>query len=231
MPSKKNKRNNSKNNNRRKNYSSLKPYPNMMLYSSPRAVMPPEFDTVLSYHVQDQVTNVGALLASIKFDTNAYDVDPALGSTAMPGFTEFAGFYSRFRTLAMSYKFSVANQEVFPLTIIHGFSNSSIASGAVNINYAGNPMMQSTMVGPLTGMCTRILRGSKTVCQINGTQQPLFDDLFTGSTTSSTLTSTGTKYCYCAVVAPVVLTAAGGLLVTVEIKLRVRFYLPFWLTG
>jgi len=193
-------------------------------------VMPPQFDTVLSYHVQDVITNVAGTAASIRFTTNAYDVDPALGSTAMPGFTEFAGFYARFRTLDMSYKFSCANQEAFSLTIIHGFSNSSIASGSVNINYAGNPLMGSTIVGPLTGDNTKVLRGKKTVVQITGTQQPLFDDIYTGSTSSSTLASGGTKHCYCAILAPAALMAAG-MLVTVEIKMLIRFYLPNWMTS
>lgn len=199
-----------------------------VIYRSPDPVAPASIDIWLSYHVQNVVTNVAGTQASIRFRTEAYDVDPALGSTAMPGFAEWATIYARYRPLAMGYKFSVANQEAFPLTVIHGFSNSSIASGSVAITYAGNPFMQSTMVGPATGKGISVLQGMKTIQQLAGTKQALFDDLYTGSTSSATLSSTGTKYCYCAVIAPQALTALG-LLVTVEVKLKLRFFLRNWL--
>lgn len=200
------------------------------LYKSPRSILPPEYDTRLKYIVQDIVTNVGGVAASIRFRTDAYDVDPALASTAMPGFVEFAAFYARFRTLGMSYKFSCANQEAFSVTMIHGFSNSSIASGSLSITYAGNPLMRSTIVGPLTGINTKILRQSATVVKIAGTEQPLFDDLYTGSTTSATLATAGTVWCNCGVISPVVMTAAG-VLVTVEVTLHLRFYRANFLTS
>jgi hypothetical protein len=195
------------------------------IYSSPRIVMPAEFTTKLVYSVLNTVTNVAGFAASIRFGTNAYDVDPALGSTAMPGFAEFAGFYSRFRTMAIGYEFSVANEEAFSLTIVHGFSNSVIASGSFGLPYAGNPLMHSTQIGPLTGLNLKTLRGHKTVTAITGTQQPLFDDLYTGSTTSSTLPTASTKWCYCAFLSSQPLTAVGAL-VTARITLTVKFYLP-----
>lgn len=198
------------------------------MYNSPRMVMPPEYDTVLRYTVQDVVTNAGGVRASIRFGTNAYDVDPTLASTAMPGFAEFAQFYARFRTLAIKYKFSAANQEAFNITVIHGFSNSAIASGSVNIEYAGNPLMKTAILGPLTGQNRGTFTQKATVAKITGTQQPLFDDLYTGSTTSSTMVASATKWAYFALISPVVMTAAG-VLVTVEIDLTIRFYLPNWL--
>lgn len=200
----------------------------LAMYKSPRDVMPNQYDTKLKYMTNLVVTNVGAFLASSRYTTNAYDVDPSVGSTAMPGFTEFAGFYARFRTLAIKYKFSANNMELFPLTIIHGFSNSSIASGAVALTYAGNPLMVSSILGPLTGQGRGTFQRKATVVKIAGTAQPLYDDIYTGSTTSSTLATAGTKHCYFAVVSPVLLTAAGVYL-TVEIELTIRFYLPNWL--
>lgn len=197
----------------------------MTMWRSPRTVMPVEFDTTLKYIVQDVVTNIGAASASIKFRTEAYDVDPALASTAMPGFAEFAAFYARYRTLRLMYKFSAANQEAFPVTIIHGYSNSSIASGSLSIGFAGNPLMSTSILGPLTGMNTKVFRGNRSVVDIAGTIQPLVDDLYTGSTTSATLATAGTCYCNFGVLSPAALTAAG-VLVTVEVSLHIRFYRP-----
>jgi len=198
------------------------------LYKSPRTVMPSTYVTNLKYIVQDTVTNVGGVRASISFRTEAYDVDPALGSTAMPGFAELGALYARYRALRMTYKFSVANQEAFSITTIHGFSNSSIASGSLSIGYAGNPLFNSGMLGPLTGQGRATYRQSASVVAVAGSQQPLFDDLYTGSTASATLATAGTTWCYFGVITPVVMTAAG-VLVTVEITLQVQFYRPLFI--
>lgn len=197
----------------------------MTLYSSPRRIMPVEFDTTFTYTVQYVVTAIGGLLANIRFTTNAYDVDPTLASTAMAGFSELAALYARFRTLNISYKFTAYNQEVFPVTILHGFSNVVIASSALGLNYAENPLMSSHMLGPLTGQGRGVYRKSSSVQNISGTAQSLYDDLYTGSTTSSTLASAGTCHCYFGVVSAANLTGAG-VLVSVEINLRVRLYRP-----
>jgi hypothetical protein len=200
----------------------------LIMYKSPRTIMPTQYNTRLVYLIDTVVTNVGNTQASIRYRNEAFDVDPSLGSTAMPGFTEFAGFYQRFRTLGIGYKFSYANQEAFSNTLIHGFSTSSIASGSLNLQYAGNPLFTTTMVGPLTGMNVGMVSNHKSIVDIFGTQQPLYDDLFTGSTTSATLSTTATCYCYLGVIGPVVLTAAG-VLVTVEIHLDLQFFRPTFL--
>jgi hypothetical protein len=200
----------------------------MTLYKSPRPVMPPEYRTRLKYIVQDVVTSVGGTKASIRFRNEAYDVDPALASTAMPGFAEFALFYARFRTLAMKYKFSAANQEAFNMTVIHGFSISSVASGSLNIEYGGNPLMGTAILGPLTGNNTKVFQRRATVAHIAGSKQALFDDIYTGSTASATMTTQGTVYCNFGVITPVVMTAAGCL-VTVEVELDILFYRPLFL--
>jgi hypothetical protein len=198
------------------------------MYKSPRAVMPSEFTTTLKYIVQDVVTNVAGTKASIRFRSEAYDVDPAIASTAMPGFVEFAGFYARYRTLALGYKFSVSNQEAFSMSVIHGFSTTSIASGSLNIEYSGNPLFRTQMLGPATGEGQAVLSGKKSIVQISGTNQALFDDIYTGSTASATLASAGTVYCYFGIITPAALTALGCL-VTVEVSLDLTFYRPIFL--
>jgi hypothetical protein len=192
--------------------------------------MPSEYDTVLIYTVQDTVTNAAGFAASIRFRNEAYDVDPALGSTAMPGFAEFAAFYARYRSLGIGYDFSVANQEAFSLTLLHGFSTTSIASGSLSLAYAGNPLFSSTIIGPLTSNNTKRFRNKKSIGQISGTNQYVFDDLYTGSTTSATLASAGTVYCYLGIISTAPLTGAG-VLVNVTVKLRLRFYRPTFLVS
>lgn len=195
------------------------------LYRSPRVGMPQEYRTTLKYHTYGTVTNAAGFVASIKFGSNAYDVDPTLGSTAMPYFSELAMIYAKFRTMRISYKFIVQNAEAFPISIIHGISNTSISSGSLGIGYAGNPLFQVTGLAPATGNSCKTVRGSKTICQVIGTQTPLWDDLFTGSTTSSTLATSSTVWAYCGLNSTYALTALG-MVVTSEISLDVLFYKP-----
>lgn len=201
----------------------------MPMYKSPRRIMPNEYDTTLRYIVQGTVGTAAATLSSLRYHSNAYDVDPSLGSTAMAGFTEFAGFYARFRTLGMTYKFNCCNTEAFPVSIIHGFSSFSIATGSLGMNYGENPLFRTAILGPLTGQCRGTFTGSSTVVRISGTAQALYDDLYTGLTNSSTLPTGGTVYCYLGgSAAPAVFTAAG-VIVNVEVNLHIRFFKPNFL--
>jgi hypothetical protein len=199
--------------------------PRMNLYRSPRVGMPQEYRTTLKYHTYGTVTNAAGFVASIKFSTNAYDVDPTLGSTAMPYFLELSAIYQRFRTLRIGYKFIVQNAEAFPVSILTGFSQASVASGSLGITYAGNPHFKVTGLAPATGNSCRTITGSTTVCDIVGTQQPLFDDLYTGSTTSSTLATASYVWAYCGINSTNALTALG-MIVTTEIILDVVFHRP-----
>ncbi len=210
---------------------SLRQRTGMTLYRSPRTIMPSEFDTTLLYTVQEVVTNNGALLASIQFSSNAYDVDSALASTAMAGFAEFAAFYARFRTIAMQYDFVYANQEAFPVSVLAGFTNLSVSSSGLGLNYSENPLFKTDMIGPLTGEGQgRMSSAMVPLTRIAGTVQPLYDDLWTGATTSNTLSSSGTCYIKFGVVSAQNLTAAG-VLVAARIKLHLRFYRPWLLTS
>jgi len=195
----------------------------LVLYKSPRVVMPATYTTKLRYLLNTVLTGVGNTQASNQYRSEAYDVDPAFASTAMPGFTEMAAIYQRYRTLRLSYKFTCANQEAFPVTIIHGFSAISISAASLNYQYAGNPLFSTAILGPLTGQCRGIFRKSAAVTQIVGTKQPLYDDLYTGSTTSATLPSAGTVYCYIGAFSPIALTAAG-IYCGIEVTLDVQFY-------
>lgn len=199
-------------------------------YRSIRPIMPQEWVTDLKYSVQGQLTSVGAVRTSFQYRTEAYDVDPLLASTAMPGFAELSTIYARWRCLRMSYKVDFANMEAFPLTVFTGFSNSSIASGSITEAMMGNPLWKNKMIGPITGDGVARLTDSKTITQISGTKQALYDDLFTGSTQSATLPTAGTCYCYAALVSPVVLTAAGCI-VNVVVTLKLQFYRPATLSA
>jgi len=168
------------------------------IYYIPRQIaFPDALRTRLKYEIPLTLITGGGVLNSVRMQTNAYDVDPALGSTAMSGFAEIAVIYSRFRCLSIAYDYKICNLELFGQAVVHGFSTTSISSGSLGQNYAENSRFSDNFLGQNTSSrsCGRY-RKKVSIQSLFGTTQALHDDLFTGSTTSSTLPSSATGYAY-----------------------------------
>lgn len=165
----------------------------------------------------------GGTTNSFRYTSNAYDVDAALASTAMAYFSELAVVYSRFRTLKMKYHFYIENQEAFPVGTIYGFMTNSLGATAVGQNYAGNAFMKTNVLSAVNGSrSTSTYDGSVAIDRLFGSKQALYDDLFTGSTTSSTLSSSATANLYIGTVGASV--PVNGQFVTGWIELEVLFF-------
>jgi len=176
----------------------------------------------LRYVVPIQTITSAGVLGNLRFTSNAFDVDAALGSTAMAGFAEYATLYSRFRTMQMSYKFDVVNSDAVGCNVLSGFLTASLASTALGANYVENPYMKMKMIGGING-ASRTTLGGRCRCEdLFGTKQALYDDLFTGSTTSSTLSSSATMNLYLGVAWPTIPT--NGVIVTGFVTLLVHFF-------
>lgn len=183
---------------------------------------PDSWTSNLEYIIPIQQVLGGGTTNSLRFTSNAYDVDSALASTAMAGFAEFAAVYSRFRTLSMAYEFRVSNSEAFPIAMIHGFMTNQLGSTALGQNYVGNPHMHTSICSNVNGSTSsRTFRGKVSACTLFGGKQPLYDDLFIGSTTSSTLSNSATMNCYIGAVSSAI--PVNGWFVTGFIKLKVLF--------
>lgn len=191
------------------------------MYRTPRIGWPQEKVVDLVYTTAYAMTSVGAANVSTKYVSEAYDVDPTVGGHVMPGFTQYANFYARYRTLAMSYEVEFANKEAFPVVCIAGFSNSTAA--VVDLENCGNPLWKTKLVGALTGYNLAKLKDSRTIVEISGTKQALYDDLFTGSTTSATMPTAGTIAVYFAAQTPTGVFTAAGLDVKVRLTLKLQF--------
>jgi hypothetical protein len=74
--------------------------------------MPSRFRTVLAFTKFYNMNFATNNFANTRFEpTNAYDVDPTLGSTAVPGFTELAGCYRFYRVKQFRVKCSFSNND------------------------------------------------------------------------------------------------------------------------
>lgn len=183
---------------------------------------PDSLRTNLKYILPLQQVVGSGTTNSLRLTSNAYDVDSALASTAMAYFSEIALVYSRFRTLGIKYQYVVTNQETFPVAMIHGFSTLAISSTGLGQNYASGPYFHTNVLSESRGSrSTATYNGSITVEKLFGTTQALFDDTFTGSTTSSTLPSGSTAHTYIGSVSAAV--PINGWLVTGYIELDILF--------
>jgi len=184
---------------------------------------PDAMRTNLRYVLPFQQVLGGGTTNSLRFTSNAYDVDTALGSTSMAYFSDLANVYSRFRTMGMRYCFNVTNQETFPNPVIHGFMTNSLGSTSVGLNYAENPYMHMNVMSDVRGSRSTIsCTGSIQIAKLFGSAQALYDDLFTGSTTSSTLSSSATANCYIGCVSAAV--PVNGWFVSGWIELDLVFH-------
>lgn len=165
----------------------------------------------------------GGTTNSIRFRSEAYDVDPALATTAMANFAELAAMYSRYRCHALKYVFNVTNQEAFPVQLIHGFSTAVFGATALGANYAENRFFHTCILSPINGAKSTLTLVQKVKSTtLFGSIQPLTDDLFSGSTTSATLSASATMNCYIGGISAAV--PVNGFFVGGTVELDLEFY-------
>lgn len=106
--------------------------------------------TVLCYQKLAIVNNAGFTFANTRYEpTFAYDVDPTLGSTALPGFTELAQLYRLYRVQWFKLSATFSNLDtattctvfVCPSNVDPGNNSSTIQ------NLLSNPRCRDAQIG------------------------------------------------------------------------------------
>lgn len=157
--------------------------------------------------------------------TNAFDVDPVLGSTAVPGFTEMAALYSTYRVVASSIKLetvqngtqSMVSSVVVPLNADPGASPSATVVQSWFSTFHSKRAGLANLGGPVA-----IIRNEMTTERIFGTKAVYFDDNFSapvsGGPTNNWFWAIGWVSGGNAVGSAIVVTG------NVEIRLDVEFF-------
>jgi hypothetical protein len=97
--------------------------------------------------------NAGNAYMSYRMRMNSiYDPDPALGTGAIPGYTQWASFYNNYRVLVFKYDLEVSNQEAFPQDVLVCPSRSDLGTNYVSIyDFLGNPRGKSHTISSTGG--------------------------------------------------------------------------------
>jgi len=106
-------------------------------------ILPPSLVTKLKYIVARPLINVGINTASIQLNANGiFDVDPSLGSTAVPGFVEWTALFKKYRVVRVKSTCTFVNRESFPVLINLGFDRIFYSANAKVIGYFAGAMQK-----------------------------------------------------------------------------------------
>jgi hypothetical protein len=145
-------------------------------------VLPDRFVTRLRYWKQGSNTLAIASVASARFrPTGAFDIDPVLASTAMPGFAELSTLYNQYRVTYSKACLEVTNPSLLtpfeavlaPQNIDPGPSPSAGYIASLRLQPYAAAQSVNTSGGPMTR-----LHNAMSTEKIFGSEQVYYDDAY-----------------------------------------------------
>jgi hypothetical protein len=128
-----------------------------------------------------QTVSIAASHTAFRYRPSAaYDVDPVLGSTTMPGFTELAGIYNSYRVTKSKFRFEIVSNDARTgsVVLIPLNTDPTGAPGATTVeSWPMNPYRVYKMIPP-TGARPVILEKTMSTEKIFGSKAVYFDDNF-----------------------------------------------------
>lgn len=170
------------------------------------------------------MTHTGFATTNIRYSaSNAYDVDPTVGSTAMPGYTELSTLYRRYRVFSTTLVATFANLEVFPGTVCVCPVNADPgANVSVPQPYMSFPGAKTSMVGAVSGDSVRVIRSTASPQTFGGSRYTGADDSYSALVNAG---PTNQIWWYIGFFTPTnSLTTTGGVDVNVRLFVTLDFY-------
>lgn len=114
---------------------------------------PRRMRVTLRYNRFSVLNNAAIQYANIRLQpTYCYDVDPVLGSTAMPGFVEYGGIYRFYRLRSSRIRVTFSNLESFPVQVYLVPVNYDPTANANPFVFMTSSMLcKKVVLGPSTG--------------------------------------------------------------------------------
>jgi len=128
------------------------------------------------------INSVGNNMASYRYrPTSAYDIDPILGGTSMPGFIEWTTFYNNYRVLGYAVEIMIENQEAFAVTAYTITLNTDPGAAPSLASVKGflmQPYLINKDLSPKGGMDKCIIRKNIDCRSFVGSLINRFDDSY-----------------------------------------------------
>jgi len=150
---------------------------------------PSRIATMLRFSKYVTITAGAATAANIRLvPTFAYDVDPTVGSTAMAGFSEYAGMYRFYRVQMSKIHCAFANNQAFNVIAYIIPANADPGanySAAVAQQQLANPFCRQCILGPLTGANHQNVTHKTSTAKYAGVWDEYEIDTYVGSTSGT----------------------------------------------
>jgi len=187
------------------------------------AVLPDRLRVHLIYADQIQVrNNVGVKYVSWRYRSSAYDPDPALGTGAIPGFTDFSNFYGNYRVHRMKLDFNVINAEAFGVAVktiptpLDPGANTAIISEFADANPRG---ISKLLAGNQSQNRCRIVTPWYNVIKIEGSIGAQFDPNF-----AAAVNANPANVIYIGLTTAASMVHVNGIVVTVKVHYDLEFF-------
>jgi hypothetical protein len=167
------------------------------------------------------MNNAGSPYANVRFSpTSAYDVDPVVGSTAMPGFAEYSILYRFYRVHSSKILVDFANQEAFGLMVYITPTNTDYgANYSLGGIFLGNPRTKQICLGAATGASTGIIQSKFTTSFMGGISSLSVLDSY-----SSLVTSVPSNNWWWTIGAQSATALSSGVFLSIRIEIEVEFF-------
>jgi hypothetical protein len=111
--------------------------------------MPPRLRTTLRFCKNFTLNNAGIVFGNVYFiPTFAFDLDPTLGSSAVPFFTELGGMYTKYRVNGFNSQVSFSNLDELSYTVYLALCNVNPGNNTTHYpGFLSNPRTKSGSIG------------------------------------------------------------------------------------
>lgn len=193
--------------------------PKEMGFAAPRTRMTLRFSKTVTF------SNATLFTANIYFvPTFLYDVDPTIGSTAVPGFVEYAALYRQYVVIASSIRVRFMNNEAFPqLAFVIPLNGPPGANQSLSTTFTqlAQRVCESAALGALTGNGMCAIEHSWSTSQFGGAHDVRGDPSYFGSTAGGS--PTNNWYWNIGVTSGLAGTVAG-VLTHIDIEITCEFF-------
>jgi len=199
----------------------IKSHKMLLTYRGPNG-MPPRLRTTLRFNKPSLfIVNAGFVNSSIQFEpTYAYDIDPTIGSTAMPMFSELQSIYRKYRVNSFTAKATVANSDTTGGTAWLCAGNFSIPANTGTFQYyLSNRVSVKREVGAVAGNAKASLTRRVDQAMYTGIARTMGDD-----NTSGAGVTTPVNNIYIGLGMLTGANQVAGLLIEIDINIDIEFY-------
>jgi len=155
--------------------------------------------------------------------TRLQDLDPAAGTTAVPGLAAWSGLYRKYRTFSSKITVTFVNLETFPVKVFVCPDNSDPVAFPIPQQYLSNPLCKHMLLSPKGGMDRVTLTNFASVAQFGGSASHDVEDNYCGNVDGSS-NPTDNYYWYVGIVNPPAQVAVSGVFAETILRVHTDLY-------